>query len=174
MLISGPPDAVIYASPAFLVLIGSVANQLPRALDGGTEVEQEGVAAPAAGEDGLVEPGVSPNSFAAAGRYDASSNHSKNIVLSAGDRVSRTVKSITKSELFEEAVVLQCGHTFCSACINTLRKFSCLRPLCAAPIRSVTRSSTVDNITDKLVALDPELKAISTGFGTLEIGSFRR
>ncbi|KAL3217852.1 hypothetical protein MRX96_031959 [Rhipicephalus microplus] len=58
------PDAVIHASPAFLVLIGSVANQLPRALDGGPEVEQ-GAAAPVAGEDGLV--GVSTNSFAAAG-----------------------------------------------------------------------------------------------------------
>ncbi|NWT81745.1 RNF8 ligase, partial [Lanius ludovicianus] len=63
------------------------------------------------------------------------------------------------SELFIEAVTLNCAHSFCSYCINewTKRKVEC--PICRQEIKSKTRSLVLDNCIDRMVEnLDVEMK----------------
>uniref|UniRef100_A0A224YLX1 E3 ubiquitin-protein ligase CHFR n=1 Tax=Rhipicephalus zambeziensis TaxID=60191 RepID=A0A224YLX1_9ACAR len=177
-----PKDAATSRPRAFLFMVGGGgANLLPKELDSGNKVSHR-AAAPAAGESEsdsspvlpsdrdnnnvFVQPSVSPNGFAVAGRSDAFSKHSKKIRLSAGDSVVRRVESIMEneltcaicSELFVDAAMLQCGHTFCSYCIHNWRKQKNVCPFCLAAISSVTRSFVVDNIIDELVCFNPELK----------------
>ncbi|KAH8040626.1 hypothetical protein HPB51_011941 [Rhipicephalus microplus] len=165
---------------AFLILIGG-ANLPPKELDSGIKVshraavpasdESESDSSPVLPSDRdnnnvFVQPGASPSGFAVAGRSDAFSKHSKKIRLSASDCVVRRLESIMEneltcaicSELFVDAAMLQCGHTFCSYCIHNWRQQKNVCPFCLAAIGSVTRSFVVDNIIDELVCFNPELK----------------
>lgn len=175
-----PKDAASSRPRAFLLMTGGGANQLPKELDSSGKVVVSHRAANAADESEtcpvaasdrdnnnvFVQPGVSPSGFAAAGRGDVFSKHSKKIRLSAGDSVVRRVESIMEneltcaicSELFVDAAMLQCGHTFCSYCIHNWRKQKNVCPFCLATISSVTRSFVVDNIIDELICFNPELK----------------
>ncbi|CAN8005389.1 unnamed protein product [Ixodes hexagonus] len=93
---------------------------------------------------------------------------SKKIRLSQGDsnNVVRRVETIMEneltcvicSELFVDAAMLQCGHTFCSFCIQNWRRQKNCCPFCQAKITSVTRSFVVDNVIEELVCFNPELK----------------
>ncbi|NXE88938.1 RNF8 ligase, partial [Menura novaehollandiae] len=63
------------------------------------------------------------------------------------------------SELFIEAVTLNCAHSFCSYCIKewVKRKVEC--PICRQEIKSKTRSLVLDNCIDRMVEkLDVEMK----------------
>ncbi|XP_077516019.1 E3 ubiquitin-protein ligase CHFR-like [Amblyomma americanum] len=167
---------------AFLVVIGG-SNQPPRGADANGKVAVSRGATHAADDsecDGSpVLPsdrdnnnvssrsGVSPNGYGAAGRGDCVfSKNSKKIRLSAGDSVVRRVESIMEneltcaicSELFVDAAMLQCGHTFCSYCIQNWQKQKNVCPFCLVTISSITRSFVVDNIIDELVCFNPELK----------------
>lgn len=176
-----PKDAAASRPRAFLLMIGGGVNLLQRDFDSGNKLvpshrataatESESDSSPVLPSDRennnvFVQPGVSPNSVAAAGRSDAFSKRSKKIRLSAGDSVVRTVENIMEneltcaicSELFVDAAMLQCGHTFCSYCIHNWRQQKNVCPFCLAAISSVTRSFVVDNIIDELVCFNPELK----------------
>lgn len=91
---------------------------------------------------------------------------SKKLRLSAGDNVVRRVETIMEneltcvicSELFVDATMLQCGHTFCSYCIVNWSKQKNCCPFCQEGITSATRSFVVDNIVEELVCFNPELK----------------
>ncbi|KAM7283287.1 RING finger protein 141-like [Ixodes scapularis] len=99
------------------------------------------------------------------GRHTGSS---KNIRLSQWDsnNVVRRVETIMEnemtciicSELFVDAVMLQCGHTFCAYCIQNWRKQRDCCPFCQVKISSVTRSFVVDNVIEELVCFNPELE----------------
>lgn len=109
-----------------------------------------------------------PNGCAAtaAGPSYSCAKNTKKIRLSTGDSVVRRVESIMEneltcaicSELFVDAAMLQCGHTFCSYCIQNWQKQKNSCPFCLVTISSVTRSFVVDNIIDELVDFNPELK----------------
>ncbi|XP_037273298.2 E3 ubiquitin-protein ligase CHFR-like [Rhipicephalus microplus] len=175
-----PKDATTSRPRAFLIMIGG-ANLLPKELDSGNKVshraavsasdESESDSSPVLPSDRdnnnvFVQPGASPSGFAVAGRSDAFPKHSKKIRLSASDCVVRRLESIMEneltcaicSELFVDAAMLQCGHTFCSYCIHNWRQQKNVCPFCLAAIGSVTRSFVVDNIIDELVCFNPELK----------------
>ncbi|KAL3186117.1 hypothetical protein MRX96_028241 [Rhipicephalus microplus] len=136
-----------------------------------TADEGESDSSPAWSPDGdnnkVLQHAESPNRFAMVGRSDAFSEHSKTR-LSLCNNAVRKVESIMEneltcaicSELFVEAAMLQCGHTFCSYCIHHWRKQKNMCPFCLTAISSVTRSFIVDNIIDELVCFKPELKRV--------------
>ncbi|KAH8033880.1 hypothetical protein HPB51_016829 [Rhipicephalus microplus] len=175
-------DATTSRPRTFLIMTGGGgANQLPRERDSGNEVsnrsaaptadEGESDSSPAWSPDGdnnkVLQHAESPNRFAMVGRSDAFSEHSKTR-LSLCNNAVRKVESIMEneltcaicSELFVEAAMLQCGHTFCSYCIHHWRKQKNMCPFCLTAISSVTRSFIVDNIIDELVCFKPELKRV--------------
>lgn len=167
---------------AFLVVIGG-SNQPPKEVDANGKVSVSRGAAHAADyseSDGApVLPSdrdnnnissrsdASPNGNGAAGSGQTFfAKHSKKIRLSAGDSVVRRVESIMEneltcaicSELFVDAAMLQCGHTFCSYCIQNWQKQKNVCPFCLVTISSITRSFVVDNIIEELICFNPELK----------------
>lgn len=90
----------------------------------------------------------------------------KKMRLSQSDHVVSKVKDVMENELtcaiccelFVEASVLQCGHTFCSYCITSWRRQRDTCPLCQAKVASATRSFVVDNVIEGLVSFSPTLK----------------
>ncbi|XP_037086758.1 E3 ubiquitin-protein ligase rnf8-like [Pollicipes pollicipes] len=56
------------------------------------------------------------------------------------------------SELFFNALTLNCTHTFCASCINEWTKHRPSCPICREPVTSRTRSLVLDNFIDGMVA----------------------
>ncbi|XP_033873025.3 E3 ubiquitin-protein ligase rnf8-like isoform X1 [Acipenser ruthenus] len=69
------------------------------------------------------------------------------------------LQCIICSELFFEAVTLNCAHSFCSHCINQWRKRKDECPICRQGIFAQTRSLVLDNCIDRMVEnLSSEMK----------------
>ncbi|XP_041106573.1 E3 ubiquitin-protein ligase rnf8-like isoform X1 [Polyodon spathula] len=69
------------------------------------------------------------------------------------------LQCIVCSELFIEAVTLNCAHSFCSHCINQWRKRKDECPICRQNLFSQTRSLVLDNCIDRMVEnLSSEMK----------------
>ncbi|MGH0184613.1 UNVERIFIED_CONTAM: hypothetical protein FKN15_023072 [Acipenser sinensis] len=69
------------------------------------------------------------------------------------------LQCIVCSELFIEAVTLNCAHSFCSHCINQWRKLKDECPICRQNLFSQTRSLVLDNCIDRMVEnLSSEMK----------------
>ncbi|XP_028676244.1 E3 ubiquitin-protein ligase rnf8 [Erpetoichthys calabaricus] len=63
------------------------------------------------------------------------------------------------SELFIEAVTLNCAHSFCFKCISDWRKRKDECPICRQAIVSQTNSLVLDNYIDRIIEnLSPEMK----------------
>ena len=54
------------------------------------------------------------------------------------------------SELFVEAVSVNCGHTFCHYCISQWKKKKANCPVCRADIKQMAACKVLDEYTDKL------------------------
>ncbi|CAN8011666.1 unnamed protein product [Ixodes pacificus] len=161
---------------AFLVLIGNRAAGFAKNTT--SAIVEQPVASATEGNspsNELVVDRENNNSGVADGPHTSAAIHggrhtgsSKKIRLSQGDsnNVVRRVETIMEneltcvicSELFIDAVMLQCGHTFCAYCIQNWRKQRNCCPFCQVKISSVTRSFVVDNVIEELVCFNPELK----------------
>lgn len=125
---------------------------------------------------------LTPNGCAAAGPSYTCAKNTKKIRLSAGDSVVRKVESIMEneltcaicSELFVDAAMLQCGHTFCSYCIHNWQKQKNSCPFCLVTISSITRSFVVDNIINELVDFNPELKQFRESIARSRVAASHR
>lgn len=55
------------------------------------------------------------------------------------------------NELFIQAILLNCSHTFCQYCINCWKKTKRDCPSCRAPLRTETRNLAIDSFIDKIL-----------------------
>ncbi|XP_069030307.1 E3 ubiquitin-protein ligase rnf8 isoform X2 [Embiotoca jacksoni] len=73
------------------------------------------------------------------------------VVTQVTEVLENELQCIICSELFIEAVILNCAHSFCCHCIKLWRKKKDECPMCRQPILSQTRCLALDNCIDSMV-----------------------
>ncbi|XP_049914515.1 E3 ubiquitin-protein ligase rnf8 isoform X1 [Epinephelus moara] len=73
------------------------------------------------------------------------------VVTQVTEVLENELQCIICSELFIEAVILNCAHSFCSYCIKQWRKKKDECPICRQSILSQTRCLALDNCIDSMV-----------------------
>ncbi|XP_017267264.1 E3 ubiquitin-protein ligase rnf8 isoform X2 [Kryptolebias marmoratus] len=73
------------------------------------------------------------------------------VVTQVTEVLENELQCIICSELFIEAVNLNCSHSFCSYCINQWRKKKDECPICRQAIQSQSRCLALDNCIDRMV-----------------------
>ncbi|XP_023270700.1 E3 ubiquitin-protein ligase RNF8 isoform X3 [Seriola lalandi dorsalis] len=73
------------------------------------------------------------------------------VVTQVTEVLENELQCIICSELFIEAVILNCAHSFCCHCINQWRKKKNECPICRQAIQSQTRCLALDNCIDRMV-----------------------
>ncbi|TNN76113.1 E3 ubiquitin-protein ligase RNF8 [Liparis tanakae] len=73
------------------------------------------------------------------------------VVTQVTEVLENELQCIICSELFIEAVILSCAHSFCSHCIKQWRKKKDECPICRRDIQSQTRCLALDNCIDSMV-----------------------
>ncbi|XP_042359360.1 E3 ubiquitin-protein ligase rnf8 isoform X1 [Plectropomus leopardus] len=73
------------------------------------------------------------------------------VVTQVTEVLENELQCIICSELFIEAVILNCAHSFCSHCIQQWRKKKDECPICRQPILSQTRCLALDNCINSMV-----------------------
>ncbi|XP_039982009.1 E3 ubiquitin-protein ligase rnf8 isoform X2 [Xiphias gladius] len=82
------------------------------------------------------------------------------VVTQVTEVLENELQCIICSELFIEAVILNCAHSFCSHCIKQWRKKKDECPICRQAIQSQTRCLALDNCIDRMVEnLSLDMKA---------------
>ncbi|CAI5684036.1 unnamed protein product [Oreochromis niloticus] len=82
------------------------------------------------------------------------------VVTQVTEVLENELQCIICSELFIEAVILNCAHSFCCYCINQWRKKKDECPICRQAIQSQTRCLALDNCIDRMVEnLSLDMKA---------------
>ncbi|XP_057679133.1 E3 ubiquitin-protein ligase rnf8 isoform X2 [Corythoichthys intestinalis] len=82
------------------------------------------------------------------------------VVTQVTEVLENELQCIICSELFIEAVILNCAHSFCCYCINQWRKKKEECPICRQAINSQTRCLALDNCIDSMVEnLSLDMKA---------------
>ncbi|XP_070843299.1 E3 ubiquitin-protein ligase rnf8 isoform X2 [Chaetodon trifascialis] len=82
------------------------------------------------------------------------------VVTQVTEVLENELQCIICSELFIEAVILNCAHSFCSHCIKQWRKKKDECPICRQPIQSQTRCLALDNCINSMVEnLSLDMKA---------------
>ncbi|CAK6962732.1 E3 ubiquitin-protein ligase rnf8 isoform X1 [Scomber scombrus] len=82
------------------------------------------------------------------------------VVTQVTEVLENELQCIICSELFIEAVILNCAHSFCSHCIKQWRKKKDECPICRQAIQSQTRCLALDNCIDSMVEnLSLDMKA---------------
>ncbi|XP_068198719.1 E3 ubiquitin-protein ligase rnf8 isoform X2 [Antennarius striatus] len=82
------------------------------------------------------------------------------VVTQVTEVLENELQCIICSELFIEAVILNCAHSFCCHCIQQWRKKKDECPMCRQPIKSQTRCLALDNCIDGMVEnLSLDMKA---------------
>lgn len=82
------------------------------------------------------------------------------VVTQVTEVLENELQCIICSELFIEAVILNCAHSFCSYCIKQWRKKKDECPICRRVIQSQTRCLALDNCIDSMVEnLSLDMKA---------------
>ncbi|XP_047430283.1 E3 ubiquitin-protein ligase rnf8 isoform X2 [Mugil cephalus] len=82
------------------------------------------------------------------------------VVTQVTEVLENELQCIICSELFIEAVILNCAHSFCCHCIKQWRKKKDECPICRQPIQSQTRCLALDNCIDSMVEnLSLDMKA---------------
>ncbi|XP_077567219.1 E3 ubiquitin-protein ligase rnf8 [Stigmatopora nigra] len=82
------------------------------------------------------------------------------VVSQVTEVLENELQCIICSELFFEAVILNCAHSFCYYCINQWRKKKEECPICRQAIESQTRCLALDNCIDSMVEnLSLDMKA---------------
>ncbi|XP_036438100.1 E3 ubiquitin-protein ligase rnf8 isoform X1 [Colossoma macropomum] len=81
------------------------------------------------------------------------------VVTQMTEVLENELQCIICSELFIEAVTLNCAHSFCQHCIGDWRRRKDECPICRQAILSQTRSLVLDNCIDRMVEnLSAEMK----------------
>ncbi|XP_033932562.1 E3 ubiquitin-protein ligase rnf8 isoform X1 [Pseudochaenichthys georgianus] len=73
------------------------------------------------------------------------------VVTQVTEVLENELQCIICSELFIEAVILNCAHSFCSHCIKQWRKKKDECPICRRAIQSQSRCLALDNCIDSMV-----------------------
>ncbi|XP_028253354.1 E3 ubiquitin-protein ligase rnf8 isoform X2 [Parambassis ranga] len=73
------------------------------------------------------------------------------VVTQVTEVLENELQCIICSELFIEAVILNCAHSFCCHCIKQWRKKKDECPICRQAIQSQTRCLALDNCIDRMV-----------------------
>ncbi|XP_061562983.1 E3 ubiquitin-protein ligase rnf8 isoform X3 [Cololabis saira] len=73
------------------------------------------------------------------------------VVTQVTEVLENELQCIICSELFIEAVILNCAHSFCCYCIKLWRKKKDECPICRQAIQSQTRCLALDNCIDSMV-----------------------
>uniref|UniRef100_A0A1A7XBZ2 E3 ubiquitin-protein ligase CHFR n=1 Tax=Iconisemion striatum TaxID=60296 RepID=A0A1A7XBZ2_9TELE len=73
------------------------------------------------------------------------------VVTQVTEVLENELQCIICSELFIEAVILNCAHSFCSHCIKQWRKKKDECPICRQAIQSQTRCLALDNCIERMV-----------------------
>uniref|UniRef100_UPI0037E9C765 E3 ubiquitin-protein ligase rnf8 isoform X2 n=1 Tax=Semicossyphus pulcher TaxID=241346 RepID=UPI0037E9C765 len=82
------------------------------------------------------------------------------VVTQVTEVLENELQCIICSELFIEAVILNCAHSFCSFCIKQWRKKKDECPICRRAIQSQTRCLALDNCINSMVEnLSLDMKA---------------
>ncbi|XP_040920490.1 E3 ubiquitin-protein ligase rnf8 isoform X1 [Toxotes jaculatrix] len=82
------------------------------------------------------------------------------VVTQVTEVLENELQCIICSELFIEAVILNCAHSFCCYCIKQWRKKRDVCPICQQAIQSQTRCLALDNCIDRMVEnLSLDMKA---------------
>ncbi|XP_041832222.1 E3 ubiquitin-protein ligase rnf8 isoform X2 [Melanotaenia boesemani] len=82
------------------------------------------------------------------------------VVTQVTEVLENELQCIICSELFIEAVILNCAHSFCQYCIKQWRKKKDECPICRQAIQSQTRCLALDNCIDGMVEnLSLDMKA---------------
>lgn len=82
------------------------------------------------------------------------------VVTQVTEILENELQCIICSELFIEAVILNCAHSFCRFCIQSWRKKKDECPICRREIQSQNRCLALDNCIDGMVDnLSAEMKA---------------
>lgn len=82
------------------------------------------------------------------------------VVTQVTEVLENELQCIICSELFIEAVILNCAHSFCCHCIKQWRKKKDECPICRQAIQSQTRCLALDNCIDSMVEnLSLDMKA---------------
>ncbi|XP_030577664.1 E3 ubiquitin-protein ligase rnf8 isoform X1 [Archocentrus centrarchus] len=82
------------------------------------------------------------------------------VVTQVTEVLENELQCIICSELFIEAVILNCAHSFCCYCIKQWRKKKDECPICRQAIQSQTRCLALDNCIDRMVEnLSLDMKA---------------
>ncbi|XP_067338785.1 E3 ubiquitin-protein ligase rnf8 isoform X2 [Channa argus] len=82
------------------------------------------------------------------------------VVTQVTEVLENELQCIICSELFIEAVILNCAHSFCCHCIKQWRKKKDECPICRQAIQSQTRCLALDNCIDRMVEnLSLDMKA---------------
>ncbi|KAM6992262.1 E3 ubiquitin-protein ligase rnf8 [Tautogolabrus adspersus] len=82
------------------------------------------------------------------------------VVTQVTEVLENELQCIICSELFVEAVILNCAHSFCSFCIKQWRKKKDECPICRQAIQSQTRCLALDNCINSMVEnLSLDMKA---------------
>ncbi|XP_076021540.1 E3 ubiquitin-protein ligase rnf8 isoform X2 [Genypterus blacodes] len=82
------------------------------------------------------------------------------VVTQVTEVLENELQCIICSELFIEAVILNCAHSFCCHCIQQWRKKKDECPICRQGIQSQTRCLALDNCIDSMVEnLSLDMKA---------------
>ncbi|XP_070705402.1 E3 ubiquitin-protein ligase rnf8 isoform X2 [Pempheris klunzingeri] len=82
------------------------------------------------------------------------------VVTQVTEVLENELQCIICSELFIEAVILNCAHSFCCHCINQWRKKKDECPICRQSIQSQTRCLALDNCINSMVEnLSLDMKA---------------
>ncbi|XP_045131729.1 E3 ubiquitin-protein ligase RNF8-like isoform X2 [Portunus trituberculatus] len=88
-----------------------------------------------------------------------SSEAKKEVVESVSHVLEDEFQCAICNELFINAVLLNCSHTFCKYCIDRWKKNKNECPNCRLPIKSESKSLVVDNFIEKIVpTLSEEMK----------------
>ncbi|XP_061668573.1 E3 ubiquitin-protein ligase rnf8 [Syngnathoides biaculeatus] len=73
------------------------------------------------------------------------------VVTQVTDVLENELQCVICSELFIEAVILNCAHSFCRFCIKQWRKKKDECPICRQAIKTQTRCLALDNCIDSMV-----------------------
>ncbi|XP_034017877.1 E3 ubiquitin-protein ligase rnf8 isoform X2 [Thalassophryne amazonica] len=73
------------------------------------------------------------------------------VVTQVTEVLENELQCIICSELFIQAVILNCAHSFCSHCIKQWRRKKDECPICRQAIQSQTRCLALDNCIDRMV-----------------------